>query len=190
VSFEQTVRVSLDRIGALVGTHGAVKNEIERGCGVTLRIDSDSGEVMIKSRTDLPELKPFKAVDIVNAIARGFSPERAFRLFDDDAVLNTVDLRLYAGKSESAMTRIKGRIIGLRGKSRKLLEELTGAYVSVYGHSVAALGTVSEVKLATDAIERLSSGSSHRTVYDMLQKSRTKAKLARMMLWEKGSVGQ
>ena len=190
MSFEQTVRVSLDRVGVLVGKNGSVKNEIENSCGVSLAIESSTGEVTITSKGDPAETKPFKAVDVVNAIGRGFSPERAFRLFDEDAVLNVMDLRLYAGKSESAMTRIKGRIIGLGGKSRKLIEQLSGTYISVYGHSVGILGTVSEVKLATDAIDRLASGSTHRTVFQMLERTRTKAKLGRMMLWEKGPIGE
>lgn len=190
MSFERVVKVSSDRVGVLVGKNGAVKSEIEGNCRVTLTIDSKTGEVIIKSKEDVSQASPFKAVDIVNAIAKGFSPERAFRLLEEDVVLNIVDLRLFAGKSESAVTRIKGRIIGLGGKSRKLIEQLTGSYISVYGHSVAVVGTISEVKLATDAIERLASGSQHRAVYEMLQRVRTKAKLAKMSLWEKGSIGQ
>ena len=74
MSFEQTVRLSLDRVGALVGKKGSVKNEIENNCGVSLSIESDTGEVTIKSKGDPAETKPFKAVDVVSAIARGFSP--------------------------------------------------------------------------------------------------------------------
>jgi len=184
VSFERVLTLSRDRIGVLVGRGGAVKSEIERLCSVDLSIDGKTGEVRVASKGSIEEMKPFKAVDIVTAISRGFSPERAFRLADEDAVLDVIDLREYSGRSKNSLSRIKGRIIGLNGKSRRIMEELTGAYVSVYGHTVAMIGRVDEVKLAREAVEMLAAGSPHRSVYRMLQRARTKAKLERMKLWE------
>jgi rRNA processing protein Krr1/Pno1 len=51
-----------------------------------------------------------------------------------------IDLRLIFGRSESDIKRIKGRIIGTEGKTRKLIEELTEADVVVYGHTVGIIG--------------------------------------------------
>jgi ribosomal RNA assembly protein len=65
-----------------------------------------------------------------------------------------------------------------------MIEELTGSYVSVYGHTVAFIGNYREVKLATDAIMMLAKGSMHKSVYSMLQGVRRKEKLERMRLWE------
>ncbi|MEM3437314.1 MAG: KH domain-containing protein, partial [Nitrososphaerales archaeon] len=130
MSFQRSIRLSLDRIGALVGKDGAVKNEIERRCNVSLLIDSKTGEVIINTKGDINQSQPFKAMDIVTAIGKGFSPQRAFKLLDEETVLYVVDLRDYVGKSQNSLERIKGRIIGLEGKSRRLIEELTGAYIS------------------------------------------------------------
>lgn len=173
-----------DRVGVLVGRGGAVKNEVEKGCSVNLSIDSETGDVHITLKGDISESEPFKAVNIVTAIGRGFSPERAFRLLDDDVLLEVTDLRDYVGRSPSSLTRIKGRIIGFNGKSRRLIEELSGGYISVYGHTVAIIGTHQEVKSAGEAVKMLASGSAHRTVYKNLQKTRTQAKLDRLKLWE------
>ena len=82
------------------------------------------------------------------------------------------------------MERIKGRIIGEEGKSRKNIEDLTGAFISVYGHTVGLIGTFKEIKLATDAVTMLSKGRSHKNVYKMLEEARRKDKLDRMRLWE------
>ncbi|MFQ6134936.1 MAG: KH domain-containing protein [Nitrososphaerales archaeon] len=173
-----------DRIGVLVGREGNIKNEVEEICSVNLSIDSETGVVNITTKGDISKTEPFKAVNIVTAISRGFSPERAFRLLDDDTILEVIDLRDYVGKSKSALTRIRGRIIGINGKSRRLIEELSGGYISVYGHTAAIIGTAEEVKSAGDAVRMLASGSAHRTVYKNLQKARTKAKLDRLKLWE------
>lgn len=98
--------------------------------------------------------------------------------------MHIVDLRDYAGKSQSSLERIKGRIIGLGGKSRRFIEELTNTYISVFGHTVSIIGRIEGVRLALDAIDMLASGSTHKTTYNMLQRARTKAKMERMKLWE------
>jgi rRNA processing protein Krr1/Pno1 len=43
---------------------------------------------------------------------------------------------------------------------------------------------VTEAKLAKEAISMLAAGSRHRSVYNMLQRARTKRKMDRMLLWE------
>jgi ribosomal RNA assembly protein len=95
-----------------------------------------------------------------------------------------MDLRDFAGKSENSLERIRGRIIGLKGKSRRVIEELTKCQVSVYGKTVALIGDAAEVKLAKEAVSMLAGGSQHRSVYNMLQRARTKRKMDRMLLWE------
>jgi len=188
MSFEQIVKVPVERVGVVVGKAGSVKSEIEERCGVKLQIESDVGDVIIRSEGDVSELNPLKAVEVITAIARGFSPERAFRLFDEGATIDVIDLREYAGKSESSLKRIKGRIIGLEGRSRRVIEEFTGAYLSIYGHTVTVLGTVEQLRLAVEAIRLLSSGRTHKSVYNMLQRARARAKLERMKLWEDKAI--
>ncbi|MCL4519767.1 MAG: KH domain-containing protein [Thaumarchaeota archaeon] len=185
MSSEQIVRIPLDRIGALVGREGVVKNEIERRCGVTLDIDGKSGEARISFKSEaLLESNPFKAYDIVSAIARGFSPQRAFSLLEEDTMFTLIDLREYSGKSENAMIRIRSRLIGTEGKARKLIEELTGTEISIYGHTVAIIGKPEDSKVAKEAIDKLAKGGTHKATYEMLQKYKTKQKLDRMQLWE------
>ncbi|MGA2874832.1 MAG: KH domain-containing protein [Nitrososphaerales archaeon] len=185
MSSEQIIKVPLERVGALVGKEGIVKEEIERRCGVTLEIDGKSGEARITYKPEaLIESNPFKAVDIVSAIARGFSPQRAFSLLEEERILSIIDLREYAGKSENAMLRIKSRLIGTEGKARKIIEDLAGAQVSVYGHTVAIIGEPDASRVAKEAIDKLAKGGTHKATYEMLQKYRTKQKLDKMQLWE------
>jgi len=188
LSFEESLKIPLDRVGVLIGKGGKVKKMIEEECKVSLQIDSKSGDVTVKMTGSIEEANPFKAVEIVNAIGRGFSPERAFRLLEDGQTLLIIDLREYVGKSRNSLIRIKGRIIGFKGKARRVIEELTGAYISVYGHTVAIIGDVEQVRLAEEAVRLLASGSSHKTVYSMLQRERTKKKLERLKLWEDTSL--
>jgi ribosomal RNA assembly protein len=184
MSFHQIVKVPQERIGAIIGKNGKVKEEIEHRCNVQIEIDSEMGTAIVSGSKPPDEMEPFKATEMISAIARGFSPERAYRIFGAEETFHQIDLRDYVGKSSNALERIKGRIIGEGGRSRRTIEELSGAYISVYGHTVSFIGTYKQIKLATDAINMLTSGSMHKTVYTMLQEARRKEKLDRMRLWE------
>ncbi len=182
---DQLVKVPLERIGVLVGKEGTVKAEIEKSCGVDLDIDGSTGDVKISyTSSSVKDSNPFKAVDVVTAIARGFSPPRAFVLLKEEKTLTLIDLREYSGKSENALTRIRSRLIGSDGKARKIIEELSETLVSIYGHTVAIIGENKESRIAQEAIEKLASGGTHKAAYQMLQRYRTKQKLDRLQLWE------
>lgn len=192
MSFQYLIKVPDDRIGVLIGKNGKVKSEIEEKCKVQLEINSSSGDVVVSSSYEpLSEMQPFKAIEIISAISKGFSPQRANLLLrDEDLIFQIIDLKEYAGKSSNTMDRIKGRIIGQAGKSRRTIEELSGAYISVSGHTVALIGKFDEVRLANDAIIMILKGSTHKTVYEVLQQARRKNKLDKIRLWEQNSVGR
>jgi ribosomal RNA assembly protein len=192
LSFQHLIKVPDDRIGVLIGKNGRVKREIEDKCKVQIEIDSQNGDAVISSASaTLSEMQPFKAIEIISAISRGFSPQRAYRLFDDEELmLQIIDLKDYTGKSANAMDRMKGRLIGQSGKSRKTIEELSGVYMSVSGHSVALIGKYEEVRLANDAVTMILKGSTHKTVYTMLQDARRKNKLEKMRLWEQDNINR
>jgi ribosomal RNA assembly protein len=182
---QQFIKVPGERIGVLIGRKGAVIEKIKQECRVNVDVESESGNVIVGyDSSSLIEGNPFKALEIISAIARGFSPERAFKLLHEDVVFQLLDIRDYVGNSQSSMNRLKGRIIGERGKSRRTIEELSGADVSVYGHTVGFIGIFEAIKVAVEAIVLLTKGSSHRTVYAMLQNYRRKLKQEKMSLWE------
>jgi len=146
---------------------GEVKQEIERRTGTQLTLDSETGEVRIEPGED--PLGALKAREVIHAIARGFSSERAFRLFQDDQLLEVIDIRDFAGSSERALVRLKGRAIGERGKTRQILEETTGAHVSIYGKTIAIIGTAEQLAVARGAIQILLEGAKHSSVYRFLE---------------------
>ena len=180
------VKIPLERVGALIGPNGRVKERIEKRLSVGLQVDSETGEVtvtLVPTAEDPTVL--FRAQEVVTAIGRGFSPERAFRLLeDDDAVLRVIDLREVVGKSEADMKRLKGRVIGKAGKTRKIVEELTEANISVYGHTISIIGTMEQAEVAGEAIQMLIRGSQHRTVYEFLHRKRRELKKRKLELWE------
>jgi ribosomal RNA assembly protein len=183
------IKIPRERVGVIIGPEGVTKKNIEEKLSVELQIDSDSGDVTItmsKRATDPSML--FKAKDVVTALGRGFSPEHAFRLVrDEDAILDVIDLRTVFGKSDENIKRVKGRIIGTNGKTRRLIEELTDTDVAVFGHTISIIGTIEQVHPAREAIEMLIKGSMHTTVYRVLHRKRVELKKKMIDLWEKPS---
>ncbi|MGB9756222.1 MAG: KH domain-containing protein [Candidatus Bathyarchaeales archaeon] len=181
------LKIPKERVGALIGPEGKTKKSIEEKLSVELQINSETGDVtlMLSENANDPSLL-FKAKDVVTAIGRGFSPEHAFRLIhDEEAILDVIDLRTIFGRSESDIKRIKGRIIGMDGKTRKIIEELTDTNICVYGHTVSIIGNIEQAQAAREAIQMLINGSQHSTVYRFLHRKRRELKRAMLELWEK-----
>lgn len=159
-------RVPLERIGVLLSDNGRVKREIEEKTKTKLTIDSSSGSVIIEPAfQSTTALDLLKAQNIVRAIAYGFSPERAFRLLEDDQVLEVIDVKQYVGNKPNHIKRVLGRIIGENGKTRRILEEMTGAYISVYETYVAIIASYEVSSVVKRAVEMLIEGRAHSTVY-------------------------
>ena len=176
-----------ERIGVVLGREGATKTEIEQAFKVKLTISSDSGTIEVVPSEDNDDPSTIlRARDVVTAIGRGFAPDRAMTLLDDDTVLDVIDLRELFGKNESDINRMKGRVIGSEGKMRRLLEEMTDAKVSVYGSTISMIGEFEEVSAARQAIEMLLKGKQHSSVYKFLRRIKSESKKRKTLeLWEK-----
>ncbi len=178
-------RLPLDRIGVLIGEKGRVKTEIMKRTRTKITVDSTTGMVIIEPESpDVPPYMVMKAQEVVRAIAYGFPPEKAMKLLDEDNVLIVIDLKQYVGDAPNHLQRIKGRIIGEKGKARKTLEEMTGTYITVYRHYVAIIGDYESASIAKQAVEMLIQGRQHSTVYRYVERAMFDLKRSRMtQLW-------
>ena len=175
------VRIPKERVGVLIGKDGETKKAIERISNMNLEIDSEEGDVSFNELTAKDPLVPLKVVDIIRAIGRGFSPEHAFRLFAEDTELYIFDIYDYVSKKESHLMRVKARVIGRNGKTKRVIEGLTGGILSVYGHTVAVIADFESMDIAKKAIDMLLSGSEHPTVYRFLEREMKKYHLSRRL---------
>jgi len=162
------IKIPEERVGVLIGPDGSMKKLIEEKSKTLLEIDSESGTVTVESSED--PLMVMRVSDLVRAIGRGFSPERALVILDDEMLmLDVMDLSKMVG-TKSDMARLKGRIIGKDGKTREIMEKLSGSKVSVYGKTIALLGYPEQIRVSRAAIEMLLDGAPHGNVYSFLEK--------------------
>ena len=170
------VRIPQDRVGVVIGQNGETKKQIETLSKTTLTIDSKEGEILIEDQETTDPLMAIKIENVLRAIGRGFSPKRAFKLFDDSMDFYLFDIHDYVGKKENHVRRLKGRIIGTNGKTKRTIEHLTQSDLSVYGHTVAIISEVTTIGITKKAIDMLLSGSKHFKVYRFIEQSMKKQK--------------
>jgi ribosomal RNA assembly protein len=175
------IRIPKSRIGVIIGKKGKTKSEIESLTQTSLEISSEDGSVVIKATEETPDPTfLLKTRDIVKAIGRGFSAEKAFLLLDDDVFLETIQL----DGTKSNIRRLKSRIIGEKGKTRNIIEASTDALISVFGNQVTLIGDLNEIRYAKEAIIQLISGSRHSTVYRYLEQIRFQSKQKPLRIWK------
>jgi len=174
-------RIPDDRVAVVIGTGGRTRAAIAQSTATEVVVAAEEGEVRLTG-PDSDPLAVLKARDIVLAIGRGFSPQRAMRLLRADTYLGILDIKFTTGhKEKAALRRIRSRVIGAGGRARERIEELSGCSVSVYGSTVALIGTEEQLDRGIRAVEMLLKGSEHSAVFHLLARLRRDAEVAEAM---------
>ena len=176
--YSYELKIPKERIAVLIGKDGEVKKSIEEDTNTKIKIDSKEGDIFIYGKE---ALELYTCREVIRSIARGFNPDIAKLLLKQDYMFETILLNEQMGKSRNNLLRLKGRVIGREGKSRKLIEELSEAYISVYGKTIGIIGLPESVSMAKRAVEALLRGSTHANVYKWLEKKRRELKRKRII---------
>jgi ribosomal RNA assembly protein len=174
---EHLSRVPKDRIAVLIGKSGKTREMIEESCGGDLSIDSQTGDVSISWKGDPDPIRRMKVPEVITAIGRGFSPERAVQLLEDNVFLRMYDIREWVGRQPNQTRRMRSRLIGTNGRIRTLIEEMSRCEIAVYGSTVAVMGDNDALSLAAPAIEGILGGSEHSTVLFGLEQDKRRQRL-------------
>ena len=161
------LKIPKERVAILIGVKGKVKKQLEGYGQCRIEVDSEEGDVKLSGKDSV---KLYMMKDLVKSIGRGFNPDIAQLLLKQDYCLEIVSMNEYANSKES-MQRLKGRVIGAKGKSRAIIEKLTETFISVYGKTISIIGTTESVAIAKKAIVDLLEGGQHATIYKMLEKA-------------------
>ena len=172
------LKIPQERVAVLIGKNGEVKKNIESDTKTQIKVDSLEGDIFIYGED---ALGLYTAREVIRSIGRGFNPEIAKLLLKQDYVFESISLTEFTGKSKNTLLRLKGRVIGKDGGSRKLIEELSESYISVYGKTISIIGTAESAAMAKRAVEALLKGSTHASVYKWLEQKRREMKRKRIV---------
>ena len=182
-SMSEVIRIPNDRLGVLIGKDGQTKAALEKLTETIIKVDSDENVVSISKqpKSHDPGLV-WTAREVVRAIGRGFSERLAFKLADPNFSLRIITIE--RGKNKNRLLRIRGRIIGEKGRTRRVIEEVTQVNVSVYGDTVSLIGKHEDLETAQEAVGMLISGVKHGTVYRFLERHREEKKAEKPKIWQ------
>ncbi len=161
----ELVKIPKERVAVLIGKKGATKKLIERNTHTKLTVDKE-GSVVINGDS----LDVFEANSVVKAIGRGFNPDIALTLLNEENCMEIINIKDFTGKSEKKFIRRKSRLIGTNGKARKVIEKMTNTEVSIYGKTVTIIGHLENVSIAKRGTEILLRGAPHGNAYKYIER--------------------
>ena len=167
---EEKVYLDKSRIAVFLGKSGSQKRIFEKKFDCKLKVDSNSGEVLIDCEDSFTS---FVISNMIHAINYGHSPENALKLEDETYVIDTIDVKDFV-KDQERLKVVMGRIIGKEGVTRKLIEEITKCSVSVKDHYVSVIGPYENTMLVHEALNMLIKGAAHKSLYSFLEKNKEK----------------
>ncbi len=135
-------------------------------CSIEIR---DGNEVLINGDA----YSEYNARNVIHAFGRGFDIKKALRLLDDEYFFRYISLK-EAYRNAGQMKRIKARLIGEHGRVREYIEEVSGAYIEIWGDTIGIIGKVEEISVAVPAIEVLMEGGTHKKAYRVMDAVRRK----------------
>jgi ribosomal RNA assembly protein len=167
---QEFVKIPKSRIAVLIGEKGKTKKTVEKKTNCRIEIDSEEGEIEITAKPQ-NAASFYSALNIIKAIGRGFSPERAFLLMEHNNGLEIVSITDWV-KGEKELATKRGRIIGKNGRAREEIEQKTDCFIAVQGKTIAIIGEFENLSKAKQAIEMLLDGARHQKVFEFLNRNK------------------
>ena len=135
---------------------------------LNVKITNKSREVFIEGE---PE-DEYIAEKVVEALNYGFEFKEAMLIKEDDFILEILSIKQFTKRGD--LTRIRARIIGKCGKTKKTLCQLTKCFIQVKDNEVAILGDAEYIYNCQEAIKSLIKGSKQSNIYKYLEKHQIK----------------
>lgn len=133
-----------------------------------IELSNRGKEITIKGSAEQEYIaeKVFRAIDL------GFPLSVALMIDEQDYSLEMVNIKDHTKKDD--LKRIRGRIIGKKGRTLKTLSSLTKCYFEIKDNTIGIIGDPEYVKNAHEAIISIIKGSKQSNVYSHLEKNQPK----------------
>jgi ribosomal RNA assembly protein len=130
-------------------------------------------KVELNDEVSIESEDPFQVLrlkEVFKAFGRGFDFDTALNLLDEEYFLEIIQIKEFSGKSRKRQVVLKGRVIGTKGKMKKMIEKYCDVKIAIYGKTISIIGKWNNLKKAKKAIEMILGGAMHATVYKFLER--------------------
>jgi len=113
------------------------------------------------------------AIEVIEAINLGFTADKALFL-TEEFILEKINIKDLTKRHD--LERIRGRIIGTQGRTKKTIESLSECFISLYNNTIGIIGRAEDIEKAMQALTSLIQGSKQSKVYSYLEREKSKEK--------------
>ena len=138
------------------------KGNLEKELNITLEINGK--EVTISGK---PE-DEYTAEKVIEALDFGFPLSAALDIKKEDFLFEKLNIKKCT--SQKNFERVRGRIIGKKGKALKTISSLGDCHIELSGNKIGIIGNCEDVKPVEEACKLLIKGSKHANAYAYLEK--------------------
>jgi len=139
------------------------KNELESKLKVKI---SFSGDKAVISGLEVDE---HFAEIVLHALDFPFLIEEALLLLDENYIFDIINIKDITKRKDLAV--IKARIIGTKGKTLRVLCDLSNCFIALKDNQLGIIGKYEDIKFARQAVISLIHGSKQGNIYAYLEKS-------------------
>ncbi|MDP3987476.1 MAG: KH domain-containing protein [Nanoarchaeota archaeon] len=138
------------------------KKKLEQKLGV--RIENRGKEVFITGQAE----DEYVAEKVIESLEMGFPFSTAMLIREEDHMFEIINIKDHTTRKD--LNRIRARIIGKKGKTLKVLSDLTECHFEMKDNTVGIIGKPEYIKNAQEAIISIVRGSKQSNVYKFLEK--------------------
>jgi ribosomal RNA assembly protein len=147
-----------------------IQNKKELEDKLNVKIFISGVNVEIKGN---PESEYF-AERVISALDFPFLVEDALLLKSENFMFEVLSIKDFTKRHDFSV--IKGRLIGTKGKTLRVLENLSNCEIAIRGNSVAIIGPIETFSQVRQAVISLIQGSKQGHVYGVLEKRHKKSR--------------
>lgn len=144
------------------------KRELEKQLGIKITIQ---GKKVSIEGTPVEE---YEALNVLEAIREGFSAQTALSLLDVGNIFRKIHIKDFTRRKK--LKDVRGRIIGKEGKTKRTLEDLTGASIVVRDNNVSIIGTAESIEHIVTAVKNIIRGTKQANAYRFLERMNAEKK--------------
>ena len=131
-----------------------------------VKLEIISGKIILKGDA----LSKYEALNVLRAIGKGFPIETGLLLLDENYVFEIINIKALSPRKD--LSQVRARIIGRKGKTLKILEELADCNIVLKDNQVYIIGLADNIKNALNGIRKLIQGSRQSSTYSYLERQR------------------